>query len=204
MTISTMYDALTARYTFACPRREQAHVALSSFRLLERLPGAAHPAVYGVRFDCSCGEEHRGLVGHDDLDWAPLGAKTGRFLDLMTARTGEVGDELLELAAAQLKAGEWPWSFYCYPEGRPRPVFPSSFVAVAPGDAWLGLAVRCPACGALSVNLVSQAHVDLPFANDDRIGVIDHVFAEDALQSLEEFHAELHSSRFDERRLHLD
>jgi hypothetical protein len=199
-----MYDALTARYTFACPRREQAHVALSSFRLLERLPGAAHPAVYGVRFDCGCGEEHRGLVGHDDLDWAPLGAKTGRFLDLMTARTGEVGDELLELAAAQLKAGEWPWSFYCYPEGRPRPVFPSSFVAVAPGDAWLGLAVRCPACGALSVNLVSQAHVDLPFANDDRIGVIDHVFAEDALQSLEEFHAELHSSRFDERRLHLD
>ncbi len=204
MTISTMYDALTARYTFACPRREQAHVALSSFRLLERLPGAAHPAVYGVRFDCGCGEEHPGLVGHDDLDWAPLGARTGRFLDLMTARTGEVADELLELAARQLKSGEWPWSFYCYPEGRARPVFPSSFVAVAPGDAWLGLAVRCPACGALSVNLVSQSHVDLPFANDERIGVVDHVFAEDALQSLEEFHAELHSSRFDERRLHLD
>jgi hypothetical protein len=77
-------------------------------------------------------------------------------------------------------------------------------VAVAPGERWLGLAIRCPACGALSVNLVSHAHVDLPFANDDRIGVVDHVFAEDALQSLEEFHAELHSSRFDERRLHLN
>ena len=45
-----MYDALTARYTFACPQREQAHAGLSSFRLLERLPGAAHPAVYEVRF----------------------------------------------------------------------------------------------------------------------------------------------------------
>jgi hypothetical protein len=53
------------------------------------------------------------------------------------------------------------------------------------------------------VNIVSRAHVDLPFANDERIGVVDHVFAEDALRSLEEFHAELHSARFDERRLHL-
>jgi hypothetical protein len=203
MTISTMYDVLTARYTFACPHHERAQVALSAFRQLERLPGAAHPAVYGVRFDCGCGEEHPGLVGHDDLDWAPLGAKAGRFLDLMTARTGDVASELLDRAATRLKAGEWPWSFYCYPEGRARPVFPSSFVAVAPGERSFGLAVRCPACGSLSVNLVSQAHVDLPFANDERIGVVDHVFAEDALRSLEEFHAELHSARFDERRLHL-
>ena len=73
-----MYDALTARYTFACPRREQAHVALSSFRALERLPGATHPAVYRVRFECSCGEEHPGLVSHDDLDWAPLGGQARR------------------------------------------------------------------------------------------------------------------------------
>jgi hypothetical protein len=198
-----MYDALTARYTFACPRREQAHVALSSFRLLERLPGAAHPAVFGVRFDCSCGDEHPGLVSHDDLDWAPLGAQEGRFLDLMTSRVADTAGELLEAAAAHLKAGEWPWSFFCYPEGRPRPVFPSSFVAVAPGEGRVGLAVRCPACGALSVNLVTEAHVDLPFSNDARIGVVDHVFADDALRTLEEFRAELHSSRFDERRLHL-
>lgn len=204
-----MYDALTARYTFSCPHREQAHVTLSSFRRLERLPGAATPAVYGVRFDCSCGEEHPGLVSHDELDWAPLGAQESRFHDLMTSRTAETSSELLEAAAAHLRAGEWPWSFFCYPEGRPRPVFPSSFVAVAPdqfgvGERRLGLAVRCPACGALSVNLVSPAHVDLPFANDARIGVVEHVFAEDALRTLVEFHAELHSSRFDERRLHLD
>jgi hypothetical protein len=204
MTMETMYDALTARYTFACPRREQAHVSLSSFRLLERLPGAAHPAVYGVRFDCHCGEEHHGLVAHDDLDWAPLGAHAGPFVDLMTSRTADAAEELLGAAASHLRAGEWPWSFYCYPEGRPRPVFPSSFVAVAPGERRFGLAVRCPACGALSVNLVSQAHVDLPFANDEEIGVVEHVFAGDALLALEEFHAELHSARFDERRLHLN
>ena len=199
-----MYDALTARYTFACPRREHAQVALSAFRLLERLPGAAHPAVFGVRFDCSCGDEHPGLVSHDELDWAPLGAHEGSFLDLMTSRVADTAGELLETAAAHLKAGEWPWSFFCYPEGRPRPVFPSSFVAVAPGEGRVGLAVRCPACGALSVNLVTEAHVDLPFANDARIGVVDHLFADDALRTLEEFRAELHSSRFDERRLHLD
>ncbi len=198
-----MYDALTASYTFSCPRREQARVALSAFRLLERLPGPSHPAVYGVRFDCGCGDEHQGLVAHDDLDWAPLGANAGPFVDLMTARTGDAAAELLDTAATRLRAGEWPWSFYCYPEGRARPVFPSSFVAVAPGDRWLGLAVRCPACSALSVNLVSRAHVDLPFSNDARIGVVDHVFPEDALRSLDAFQAELHSSRFDEKRLHL-
>lgn len=199
-----MYDALTARYTFACPRREQAHVALSSFRLLERLPGATHPAVYEVHFDCSCGDEHPGLVSHEDLDWAPLGGHAGTFVDLMTSRTLDSAAELAEAAAAHVRAGEWPWSFYCYPEGRPRPVFPSSFVAVAPGERWLGLAVRCPVCDALSVNLVSQAHVDLPFANDGSIGVVDHVFADDALRSVQAFRAELESSRFDEQRLHLN
>ena len=199
-----MYDALTARYTFACPTREHAHVTLSAFRLLERLPGAASRADFGVRFDCSCGEEHPGLVSHDELDWAPLGAHDGSFHDLMTSRTADTASELLEAAAAHVRAGEWPWSFFCYPEGRPRPVFPSSFVAVAPGDRWVGLAVRCPACEALSVNLVSRLHVDLPFTNDERIGVVDHVFPDDALRSVEAFSAELHSSRFDERRLHLN
>ena len=59
-------------------------------------------------------------------------------------------------------------------------------------------------CGALSVNLVSQPHVDLPFWNDDRVGVVDHVFPDDALLALEVFRAELDSARFDERRLNLE
>ncbi len=199
-----MYDALTGRYSFSCPHREQAHVPLSAFRRLERLPGAAHPAVYGVRFDCGCGDEHQGLVSHEDLDWAPLGADTSRFLNLMTSRFDDAGSELTAAAVTRLRAGEWPWSFYCYPEGRARPVFPSSFVAVAPGDRSFGLAVRCPACNALSVNLVSQAHVDVPFCNDTAVGVVDHVFADDALEAVAAFRLELASARFDERRLHLD
>jgi len=199
-----MYDALTGRYTFSCPHREEARVTLSAFRRLERLPGAAHPAVYGVRFDCGCGDEHPGLVSHDELDWAPLGAGAGRFLNLMTSTFDEVSAELAETAAARVRAGEWPWSFHCYAEDKPRPVFPSSFVAVAPGERSLGLAVRCPACHALSVNLVSQAHVDVPFCNDASVGVVAHVFAEDAFDAIESFRAELLSSTFDERRLHLE
>ncbi|HEX9352109.1 MAG TPA: hypothetical protein VF877_12630, partial [Gaiellaceae bacterium] len=80
-----MYDVLRSKYTFACPTRGETHVTLSSFRRLTRLPGAAHPAVYRVQFDCSCGEEHVGLVADDDLDWAPLGLTSGTFLNLMTS-----------------------------------------------------------------------------------------------------------------------
>jgi hypothetical protein len=199
-----MYDAITGRYTLSCPHRAETQVLLSAFRRLERLPGASHPAVFEIHFDCGCGEEHPGLVSHDDLDWAPLGGRVGEFFDLMTARLVDGASELLDTAAARLRAGEWPWTFFCYPEGRSRPVYPSSFVAVAPGDRSLGLAVRCPACAALSVNLVSQAHVDLPFWNDAAVGVAAHVFADDALRSLDDFRAELYSSRFDERRLNLE
>ncbi|MBA3429221.1 MAG: hypothetical protein H0U07_11725 [Actinobacteria bacterium] len=54
------------------------------------------------------------------------------------------------------------------------------------------------------MNLVSRPHVDLPFWNDLKVGVIDHVFAEDALVALDAFRSELQSARFDERRLHLE
>lgn len=202
-----MYDALTGRYTFPCPALGEARVALSAFRSVERLPGAAHPAVYRVRFACGCGDEHDGLLAHDELDWAPLGLRQhGTFLNLMTARADSVARELGELAAAQIGAGEWPWSFYCYPEDRPRPVFPSSFFLLAPGAVRgesIGLAVRCPVCQKVSVNLVSSPHVDVPFHNDARIGVVDHVFGRDALATLEEFRSELYSASFDERRLSL-
>jgi hypothetical protein len=199
-----MYDALTGRYTFSCPHGAEARVTLSAFRRLERLPGAAHPAVYEVLFDCGCGDAHAGLVSHDELDWAPVGGAAGRFLNLMTARLDDAATELRDAAAARLGAGEWPWSFYCYPEGRPRPVFPSSFVAVAPGPRTYGLAIRCPACEALSVNLVTQLHVDLPFWNDPSVGVVDHVFAKDAFRAVDDFRSELYSASFDERRLHLE
>ncbi len=200
-----MYDALTARYTFSCPAHGESKVRLSAFRTLERLPGAAHPAVYSVRFSCPCGEDHVGLVAHDELDWLPLGLDSGVFLNLMTARIEAAALELGDRAATLIQKGEWPWSFFCYPEERPRPVFPSSFFLLSPGasrDA-CAVAVRCPACARVSVNLVSPHHLDLPFHNDRQVGVLEQVFPADTATTVEEFHAELHSASFDARRLHL-
>jgi hypothetical protein len=200
-----MYDALTSRYTFACPTRGEARVSLSAFRTLDRLEGTAHPVIFRVRFECTCGEEHEGLVAHDELDWAPLGLDEHvAFVDLMTSRVQDVAVDLADLAARRIQAGEWPWSFFCYPEERPRPIFPSSFSVLAPGGRAIGLAVRCPVCSRTSVNLVSQEHVDMPFHNDVQVGVVEHVFLDDALQTLDEFRAELYSAHFDVRRLGLE
>jgi len=65
----------------------------------------------------------------------------------------------------------------------------------------MGIAVRCPVCSSVSVNLVSAQHLDVPFHNDEEIGVVEHVFALDAERAVEEFSADLHSARFDARRL---
>ena len=199
-----MYDVLRSRYTFACPVRGETHVALSSFRRLVRLPGAAHPAVFRVEFHCACGEEHVGLVADDDLDWAPLGLSAGSYVNLMTSTFDAVADELAEVSALRIKAGEWPWSFFCYAEERSRPVFPSSFSLLAPGGDAVGLAVRCPACVLVSVNLVSAAHIDVPFHNDPHVGVVERVFDAEALPTIGDFRSELYSSAFDYRRLELE
>ncbi|HZQ15203.1 MAG TPA: hypothetical protein VFA82_00390 [Gaiellaceae bacterium] len=202
-----MYDALTTAYTFSCPVHGETHVRLSRFRSLEQLPGASAPSLYRVEFACGCGGVHPGLVTHDELDWAPLGldAET-TFLNLMTSHVEAIGAELGDLAATRIKAGDWPWSFFCWPEERPRPVTPSAFRLLAPSTDGLriGVAVRCPACGRVSVNLVSHAHVDVPFVNDREIGVVGHVFAEDAAATIDAFSAELASESFDARRLELE
>jgi hypothetical protein len=202
-----MYDTLTTSYTFSCPIHGETHVRLSRFRRLEQLPGAQHPAVFRVEFECGCGEDHPGLVTHEDLDWAPLGFNDDTpYVNLMTSRVEAVAAELGDLAASRIKAGEWPWSFFCWPEERPRPVFPSAFKLLAPavsGDR-VGLAVRCPACGKVSVNLVSRAHVDVPFVNDREVGVVEHHFRDDAAATVAEFQAELWSGSFDARRLGLE
>jgi len=198
-----MYDALTGRFTFPCPTRGETRVRLSAFRQLERLPGAGHPALFHVLFSCGCGEEHEGLVTDDDLDWAPLGLGDGVFYNLMTARLDPLADELSEHAAERIREGEWPWSFFCYAEDRPRPVFPSAFFLLAPGEGSLGVAVRCPACDRASVNLVSRDHVDVPFHNDPEVGVVEHVFADDLAAAVAAFRDELYSGSFDARRLDL-
>jgi hypothetical protein len=200
-----MYDALRTSYRFACPVRGEASVRLSSFRNLERLPGAAHPTVYLVRFDCECGEDHETVVAHADLDWAPLGLGATDFVNLMTARSEPAAAEFLDLAVRSIEKGSWPWSFFCYAEATPRPIFPSAFVVLAPADAAdvLALAVGCPSCGSVSVNLVSNEHVDVPFHHDREVAVVPHLFRADSLRMLDTFRAELYSDSFDLRRLHL-
>jgi hypothetical protein len=195
-----MYDGLSGRYTFGCPLAGEARVRLSRFRSLERLAGPAHPAVYRVVFACPCGHEHEGLVSHDDLDWAPLGAAAEPFFNLMTSRLEPTGPELLARAVQAIGAGEWPWSFFCYLEGRTRPVFPSAFRLLAPAEERVGVAVRCPDCGATSVNLVSHRHVDEPFYNDPRVDVIEHIFGADREALVTAFTDELDSGAFDARR----
>ena len=125
-------------------------------------PGAAHPAVFQVLLRLRL---RRGARRARHARRARLGAARPaerRVLQPHDRAARPVADELSDVAARRIEAGEWPWSFFCYPEDRPRPVFPSSFLLLAPGDGSLGLAVRCPACQRISVNLVSHEHVDLP------------------------------------------
>ncbi len=198
-------DALTSTFRLACPRQGTARVLLSAFRRIERLPGTSHPAAYQVQFSCGCGEDHPALLSHALLDWAPLGLDTdGSFLNLMTSRHDDLAEELTSVVTSRISAGEWPWTFFCYPEDRARPVGPSSFTLLAAGGGSVAMAVLCPFCGSVSINLVSRAHVDVPFANDVRVGVVAHVFPADALRTVEQFKAELHSAVFDERRVELE
>jgi hypothetical protein len=72
--------------------------------------------VFCVRFACGCGDDHLGLVSHDQLDWAPLGRDdSATFLNLMTARLEPLDSEFVDLAIRRIQAGQWPWSFFCYP-----------------------------------------------------------------------------------------
>lgn len=195
-------DALTGTFRLSCPRHGNARVRLSAFHRIDRLAVAAHPAVYRVEFACGCGDDHAGLLTQADLDFAPLGLDAEEtFLNLMTARHDDVAQELAAIASARIRAGEWPWSFFCLREEHPRPVTPSSFRLIAAGGGAVALAVCCPCCGTVSINVVSQAHVDVPFANDACVGVAAQVFAPDELRTLDEFGDALHSSVFDERRL---
>ena len=195
-----MYDELTGWYAFSCPAQGEVKVRLSEFRIVERLPGAAHPAVYRITFACSCGAEHEGLVTHDELDWAPLAGSDTSYFNLMTSRFEPSSAELVDQAARRIQSGTWPWSFFCYPEERPRPVFPSAFRLLSPGGGDVGLAVECPSCTQTSVNVVSRAHVDVPFYNDARVAVVEHIFAHDREHTLAEFREELFSGSFDARR----
>ena len=148
-----MYDVLRASYRFHCPHRPPGQlrtVALSRFRSIERLPGAAHPAVFRVTYLCDCGDDHVGLVAHDDLDYGPIAATPVEFRNLVTGRTEPVAGELVELTRAQVQKGNWPWKLFCGREAKLKPVFPSSLALVSarPTASWW--AWRCTARAAAS------------------------------------------------------
>jgi hypothetical protein len=205
-----MYDVLRASYRFHCPGRpegELTRVPLSSFRRLQRLPGAAHPAVYRVEYDCNCGATHPGLVSHADLDYGPIAEVQLEFRNLLTGRTEAVGSELAELARSHLQRGNWPWMLYCSRESRLRPVFPSSLLLVLPHDRradMIGVAMACPACGHASVNLVSQPHLDVPFYHDRVVRYLERPYGDGRDLTLDRFHDELHSGGFDSERASFD
>jgi len=199
-----MYDPLTNRFRLTCPDTGHGVDApLSSFRTLERLAGAQHPAIYRVTFDCHrCGGEHAGLIAEHDLDveaLEPAGEQT--FVNLQTGVVRPLREELADLAQRHLRAGRWPWSFYCAAEHRMRPGYPSHLRLLSPtGDPGLvGVAVRCASCAATSVNLVSAAHLDRPFFHDPIVRYVDHTF-DGRLETAERFRDALRSSRFDEER----
>ncbi len=195
-------DPLTGTYRLPCPTAGSTRVRLSSFREIERIAGTAHPAVYRVVFACPCGGEHVALVGHDALDWAPLGLDEGvTYVNLMTSRRDDLASELTGLATARIGRGEWPWCFFCQREDAPRPVTPSAFRLLAPSARAVAVAVRCPACSSTSINLVTTLHVDLPFHSDATVGVVAHAFEDDALRTIDALRSELDGASFDERRL---
>jgi hypothetical protein len=200
------YDALLTSYRLSCPRHGETAVRLSRFRRVEELPGSNHPSIFRIEFACGCGEEHPGLVSHSELDWEPLGlSERTAFVNLMTSRREPAASEFSELAASRIGAGEWPWSFYCWPENRPRPAFPSAFRLLAQGgrEGRVAVAVRCPVCNRLSLNLVTREHLDVPFHNDVTIGVVGHMLDDEIEATVEVFRAELSASVFDTRRLDL-
>ena len=136
-----MYDVLRASYRFHCPAAPDGplrSVPLSRFRSIERLAGAAHPAVYRVKYRCECGDDHVGLVSHDDLDYRPIGASEVEFTNLLTGQPEPAGMELLEHARLQVQRGNWPWRLYCCREAKLKPVFPSCLSHVAPGEIGAG------------------------------------------------------------------
>ena len=121
----------------------------------------------------------------------------------MTSRTGDAGGELLDVAARASEAGSGRGaSTATRRAGRGRSSRRrSSPSRPASGRSGSPCAAR-PAARSRSIS--SRARTSTCRSRTtQRIGVVDHVFADDALRTVDEFRAELHSARFDERRLDL-
>jgi hypothetical protein len=191
-------------FRFCCPETDAVlERPLSALRAIERLPGAAHPAVYRVSFACAvCGGEHPALVTERDLDTEAVAPREGLpYHDVLTGRTSDAADELRDAAERHLRRGIWPWSFYCACEHEVRPGYPSRIVRLEPAvdGGLVGVVVRCAVCDGHSVNLVSARHLDEPFYHDAVLRFVERPLAPGA--GIEErFRHELHSAAFDRER----
>jgi hypothetical protein len=199
-----MYDPITTRYSLTCPVHDRTvEVPLSRFRTLDRLPGPGHPAVHRVEFACAaCGGQHPALLPEPELDLRPIDpGPDASFLNLQTGRVESLAAELHDLAARELRGGNWPWTFYCAAERRVRPGYPSRLRVLQPSDDpdLVGIAVRCSSCGRVSLNLVSERHLDQPFFHDRVLRYVDNTF-DGRLESMATFREHLWSARFDEER----
>ena len=119
---------------------------------------------------------------HADLDYGPLAPVEVEFRNLLTGRTEPVATSSPRSPAAEVQRGNWPWRLYCSREARLKPVWPSSLTMVAPAgetsDECIGVAVTCPSCGEVSLNLVSGAHLDVPFYHDRVVRSVDRPFGD--------------------------
>ena len=73
--------------------------------------------------------------------------------------------------------------------------------ALAINSADVGM--TCPSCGEVSLNLVSGAHLDVPFYHDRVVRFVDRPFGDTRDLTVEVFHHQLHSARFDAERADL-
>ncbi len=199
-----MYDALRNRYRFTCPSTDgNVERPLSALRSIERLAGAASPPVYRVTYGCAaCAGEHAALLTERDLDVDPVAPRESTtFRNLLTGRDEPVAPELADRTERKLRRGVWPWTFYCACEHDVRPGYPSRLARLAPTrhPGLVGVAVRCAACDGVSINIVSERHLDEPFYHDPTVRFVDRPLAPGA-GLVERFTHELWSGAFDHER----
>ena len=179
---TAMYDALTdaLHVLVPTPRRDEGARSRPSGGST-RLPGSAHPAVYRVEFACGCGGEHPGLVTHDELDWAPLGAgERTPFLNLMTSRLDDAGDELGDLAARRIEAGDVAVELLLLPGGAAAarlPVRRSRCSRPGGRAAASGSRFAAPSAARLGQPRLARRTSTCPSTTTREIGVVEHVFA---------------------------
>jgi hypothetical protein len=63
--------------------------------------------------------------------------------------------------------------------------------------------MHCPSCGELSLNVVSEAHLDVPFYHDRVVRLIDRPFLDSRDLTVDHFHERLWSAGFDAERAKL-